>query len=312
MKTTPKDFFLWIGAMIALYFSVGSFIKLLFEYIDRFTAPTALLHIYSYSGGMRFALASMIVLFPVYIVLMRLLQKDIRLHPEKKELWVRKWLIILTIFAAGAGMLIDLIVLLITFLGGELVTIAFFLKVLTVFLVFSSVFYYYIQDVRGEWEKNEKASKNIGYAVGFMVLVGIVGSFFVMGSPAQQRAYRFDKDRISALQNIQSTVEQYYREKGELPKSISELKDPLLSIYIPTDPETGKEYSYEVVDATHFKICATFSLPFENIAKDTPTKGDWRLEDLKRTAQDWSHKAGDVCFTRTVDPKRIAKPLPVK
>ena len=33
-KVTPKDFFLWAGAMIALYASVVAFIALIFSYLD--------------------------------------------------------------------------------------------------------------------------------------------------------------------------------------------------------------------------------------------------------------------------------------
>ena len=34
-KVTPKDFFLWAGAMLSLYVSVFSLLSLIFSYIDR-------------------------------------------------------------------------------------------------------------------------------------------------------------------------------------------------------------------------------------------------------------------------------------
>jgi len=100
-KVTPKDFFLWVGAMAALYFSVGSFIILSFEYIERLVGTTAVIGYDPYSDSIRFAIASLIVLFPVYVIITRMLQGDIRNNPEKKNIWVRKWLIFLTVFGSA-------------------------------------------------------------------------------------------------------------------------------------------------------------------------------------------------------------------
>ncbi|PCI28992.1 hypothetical protein COB52_02975 [Candidatus Kaiserbacteria bacterium] len=309
MKVTPKDFFLWAGAMFALYFSVGSFMALMFEYIDRLVGNSAVIGADPYSGGMTFAIASLIVLFPVYIVLTRILQKDIRRDSDKKELWVRRWLIILTIFGAGVGLIIDLIVLINTFLGGEALTAAFLLKILTVFVLFGGVFYYYIQDVRGVWERNEAKSKKIGFAVSAILAVSIVAGFFIMGSPQTQRELRFDAQRIENLRMIQNEVTSYYRTAEKLPSSLETLKDPLVGSYIENDPETGDAYEYTVTGALTFELCATFNLPLTEVGAGTVSQGDWRIKELQRTAQDWAHDAGRACFEREVDPDRLKPTL---
>ena len=198
-KVTPKDFFLWLGAMIALYLSVGSFAVLIFEYIERLFGSNAILGYDPYSGAIRFAIASLIVVFPIYLLLTRMLNQDIRHNPEKKDLWVRRWLVFLTVFAAGFGLVIDLVVLIHTFLGGEELTTAFLLKVISLFILFSGVFYYYLQDIRGYWEKNEKKSKMVGSGVSLVVLLCIISGFIIMGSPATQRALREDQQRINDL-----------------------------------------------------------------------------------------------------------------
>src|SRR3989344_4870795 len=129
-KVTPKDFFLWAGAMIALYGSVISFMTLLFQYIN-YAYPDPLTYYYSdpYSGSMRFAMASLIVLVPLTVVLMRVIRNDIARVAEKADLWVRRWALVLTVFVAGATVVGDLIALVNTFLGGDLTT-RFVLKVL--------------------------------------------------------------------------------------------------------------------------------------------------------------------------------------
>src|SRR4029077_5474016 len=57
-KVTPKDFFLWAGAMIALYSSVFAFIALLFQYINyAYPDPLAYSYVDPFSGGIRIAMA---------------------------------------------------------------------------------------------------------------------------------------------------------------------------------------------------------------------------------------------------------------
>ena len=116
-KVTPKDFFLWAGAMIALYGSVISFITLLFQYINHSFPDPLDYYVDPYSGGIRFAMASLIVLVPVTIFLMRFIRNDIARESIKNELWIRRWALVLTVFVAGAAVVGDLITLVNYFLG---------------------------------------------------------------------------------------------------------------------------------------------------------------------------------------------------
>lgn len=304
-SVTPKDFFLWLGAVIALYFSVGSFIALSFAYIDRLVGTSAIIGYDPYSGGIQFAIANLIVIFPLYLFLTRMLNKAIRQEPAKKDIWVRRWVVFLTIFAAGAGIVIDLVVLITTFLGGEELTAAFLLKVLSVLIVFSGVFYYYLQDIKGVWEQKEKKSKMIGAVVALLVLAFIIAGFFIMGSPATQKALRQDNQRISDLRSIQSQVTEYYRTTEALPETLEELQDPLVGNYVQSDPETGDSYEYTATGKLAFELCATFALPLPEFDEEQIDRGDWRVRELQQTAAEWSHDEGRTCFERTVDPDRI-------
>src|SRR3989344_5235841 len=117
-RVTPKDFFLWAGAMIALYGSVISFITLLFQYINYAYPDPLTYYVDPYSGSIRFAMASLIVLMPVTIALMRFIRNDIVRDAMKSELWVRRWALVLTVFVAGSTVVGDLIALVNGFLGG--------------------------------------------------------------------------------------------------------------------------------------------------------------------------------------------------
>ncbi len=115
-KTTPKDFFLHLGATIALYISVGALVNLVYAIINnRF--PDALAG-YFYSNSIAWPISMLIVLVPILYVLEWLIKKDIDVTPEKKEIWVRRWRIYLTIFIGGAIMAGDLVALINTYLNG--------------------------------------------------------------------------------------------------------------------------------------------------------------------------------------------------
>ncbi|MBP9757472.1 MAG: hypothetical protein KBD06_02640 [Candidatus Pacebacteria bacterium] len=313
-KVTPKDFFVWAGAIVALYWSIGAFLTLIFEYINN-AFPDALensQYYYGdpYSGSIRVAMASLIVLVPVAILLLNLIRNDIRKDHAKADIWVRRWALYLTLFIAGLAMVVDTITLINYFLGGE-VTVRFILKVASVLLVAAAVFMHFLADYWGYWIEYPKRARSIGIAVGMLVLATIVSGFLIIGSPNAVRMVRLDNQKIGDLQTIQYQITNYYQTKGRLPQSLSELNDPLSGMIIPKDAETGEEYGYRITTAPYsFELCATFNVPStsnESMA-EFPMRGDTANEN-------WMHPAGQSCFERTIDPERyplFPKEVPAK
>ena len=121
-KTAPKDFFFHLGAIIALYVSVWSILALLFEVITyAFPGP---FDEFSFSAAnISWQVASLIVIFPIYIVLSWMLLRAETTTPEKRDLSVRKWLLYLTLFIAGGAIFVDLVFLLNSFLQVDELTI---------------------------------------------------------------------------------------------------------------------------------------------------------------------------------------------
>lgn len=151
IKTSPRDVFLHLLAIITLYVSAGSFITLLFQYIN-ILIPDALDQAGYYPrtasyGTIRWAIASLVVIFPVYISTSWFLNQSYVASPAKRNLRIRKWLIYFTLFAAALIIIGDLVALLYNLLGGEFTT-RFILKVLAVFFAAGSVFHYYFWDLR--------------------------------------------------------------------------------------------------------------------------------------------------------------------
>lgn len=308
-RTTPQDFFLWLGTVIALYISAGSLIALSFGIIDAHLTVQVLGH-NPHASGLSFATAMLLVIFPVYIALTRILHNAQRRDPQRADIWVRRWSIYLTLFLAGGGMLIDLVTLLYTYLQGEEMTLSFLLKVLTVLIIFGSAFYYYLKDINGYWRTHERQSKQIGAVVVAIIIAAIILGFYTAGSPRTQRLMRLDDQRIDDLTTIQYTLSNHYRNKQALPETLIELNDPLVSISIPTDPGTGAAYEYERTDEATFRLCATFALPQIIVGEDADLS-DYTVRRLAEEAEQWPHDIGRTCFTREIDPDNHKSLIPL-
>lgn len=149
-KATPKDFFVNLLAIITLYVSAASFLTVVFQMINLYI-PDILEGEYANPSGnlnaIRFALSSLVVFFPAYLGTMAYLQKEYDRHPYKRNLWIRRWLIYFTLFAAALIIMGDVVALVNNLLEGELKT-RFFLKVISILFVTGSIFYYYCTDIR--------------------------------------------------------------------------------------------------------------------------------------------------------------------
>ncbi len=149
-KTGPKDVLLHLLSIVTLYTSATSFISLVFTYIEL-AFPDALERDYytkiaAYSS-IRWWISILIVVFPVHILTMWYLNKSYAAAPEKRNLRIRKWLIYFTLFAAALIIIGDLVALINNLLNGEL-TVRFLLKVLVVFFVAGSIFFYDFWDLK--------------------------------------------------------------------------------------------------------------------------------------------------------------------
>lgn len=303
-KTTPKDFFLYLGVMAMLYASVISLINLLFAYID-YSFPDVLNYGFDpYLSTIRWGMAFLFIIFPAFLVGTWYINMEVRANLEKESIGVRKWLTYLALFVAGVAILVDLSVLIYTFLGGE-ITARFALKVLVILIVSGFGLSYYLLDLRGKIRESLNLGRIFGAVAFIAVIISIVGGFFIVGSPSTQRAYRFDQERISDLQNIQWQIVNYWQQRQSFPKSLADLNDPISNYAVPSDPETGEQYEYKLGEGYAFELCATFAKESRggNVAvertKPMPVQGEFGFEN-----ENWLHKAGRVCFERIIDPKR--------
>ncbi len=151
----------------------------------------------------------------------------------------------------------------------------------------------------------------------FVVFAAIVAGFFVVGSPKTERMRRFDDQRVSDLQTIQSQVVYYWQQKGKLPATLSDLNNDLQGYRVPVDPETNVDYGYTVNPPLSFSICATFDLASDASAvasvPSVPIRAPapYPASAGRPVSDTWSHAAGNVCFSRTIDPA-FYKPVAIQ
>ncbi len=301
IKTSARDFFLHLGVIVTLYVSAVSLLRLLFEIIN-ISFPDQLAYQYygnPYSTGIRMAIASLLIMFPLYLILTWLLNRDYARVPEKRELWIRKWLIYITLFVAGLTLAIDLIVLLHYFLGGEITT-RFALKVLAVLMVAIGIFTYYLFDVRRPAGVSAKARRSSAVAAIVVVLASIITGFMIMGSPFTVRLIRLDEQKVNDLTNIQWQIIRHWQSKGTLPNNLGELSDSISGTVTPVDAQTGAAYEYRALAAEQFELCATFNRPNSTKLANSNTRP---IERMSPDSENWQHGAGRSCFTRTIDPE---------
>ena len=303
-KITAKDFFLWAGAMVAFYWSVIAFIFLIFDYIN-YTFPNVLSYYPAdpYQSGISYKMAFIIILLPLYMFLARLIRRDAARDPSRREIWIRRWALILTLFVAGAAIAGDLIALLTTFLSGEELTTAFLLKMLVILFVATGVFMHFISDLTGYWDAFPLRRRYVGVGTAVLAAVAILSGFFIVGTPYQARLARFDVEKVSDLQNIQSQIIDYYRAKQKLPATLADINTSLSYGPLPVDRQTGESYGYQALGALSFQLCATFNAKSRAIQNIYSEPRAVLISGKAGIPDNWQHGSGfQTCFDRTIDP----------
>ncbi len=310
-KTSPKDFFLHLGATVALYVAAGALINLSFSVINYFL-PDALAG-YFYGNSVAWPISMLIVLVPILYVLEWFINRDITRMPEKADLWIRKWRIYLTLFLAVVLFGGDLIALINTYLNGE-ITARFVYKIILILFVAGSIGKYYFFSIytSHRWSKFARRA-NAWFGI-VLVIAAIIIGFIAVGSPAKQRALRFDSQRVNDLSSIQWQVINYWQQKQKLPVVLTDLNDTVSGFIVPTDPETKAAYQYSIkplVGNLSFELCATFG----EVAQDNFGRGAYSGGGMYPTnisypspvggvSDVWNHDKGRVCFDRAIDPDK--------
>ena len=304
---TAKDFFMQLGAIVTFYASAIALITLLFDVIN-FAYPKVAEYGYYGVPSISLQVATLIVAFPLFLLISWFLQKAYIVEPELKNALVRRWLSYITLFIAGGVVAGDLITVIYMYLDGQELTTGFLLKVLTLLIVAGGIFLYYLREIRNVISAGER---NIWRIVALIIVLGsIIIGFSVVGSPREQRERRYDNQRTSDLQGLQWQIVNYWQQKQVLPANLEALRDPISGFVVPVDPKTKGSYEYEPgqdkAGELFFRLCATFDTEFKG------TNAPWPMKSVMSSAafdyrgvpvnENWEHGKGKTCFDRTIDP----------
>jgi hypothetical protein len=290
-KGNAKDFFLNLGAIVALYTVLISLVNLLFTIINRAFPQVAKGYYYGSTPSISWPVATLIIFFPILVLLMWLLEKSYKVEPERQNMGIHKWLTYVTLFISGLFVAGDLIAVIYYFIDGQELTTGFLLKVLVLLLVAGGVFFYYITDIRGKLTSGPRKVWRV--VVGVAILGSVAWGFSVIGSPRTQRLYKYDTQKVNDLMSLDSYVKTYYQSRGSLPESLSGLAS-LQYTSIPNDPQSNSPYEYHLIgqSAKAYQLCAEFNKASEEDNLPRPAAYPYQIN--------WQHKAGHFCFSLSI------------
>ena len=300
VSSSPKETFLFLMLFAALYTAAFSLGSILFDLISL-SLPQAGETAQSFIESLRYGIASVVVAFPIFLLMQRVISRENLRNPGQRISPVRRWLTYLTLFVASVSIITDLISLIYRFLEGD-ITLRFSLKVLVVTILAGGAFIYYLRDLRRDevapsTELRATLLSRFGLAALIAAVAVTIGlGFWYAGSPMRARLLAQDKQRVSDLGNISHRVQQYYSNKGSLPESLAACDiNPDSFIEQKKDRLTGEPYLYRVMDTTRFEIGATFALP--SGSETPPTQFGRSIYIPGDEASFWKHPAGPKTYT---------------
>lgn len=147
-NVSARDAFLYVVMFATLVLSAYSLGDLLFELINRaYPDPAEFRYQQPMLYAVRWSLASLIVGFPVFLLVSWFIARAVAANPMKRASKIRRQVTYVMLFIGGSILIGDVISLVYSLLGGELTT-RFILKVLTVAAIAGSIFVYYLLDLR--------------------------------------------------------------------------------------------------------------------------------------------------------------------
>lgn len=333
MKTKALDVFLYLGIAISLIVSVTNFLQVIFAAVDRKFIDV--LQLTSYASGMasdeRFAIASLVVMFPIYVALSWYVSRDIAKFLYKQDIFIRKVMIYCTLFITVLTLIGTLVSVIYNYLGGDL-SMSFGFKALSVFVTALALFGYYYYSLRRTYSQTTFTPAIIATLISLLILALISWSVSVIGGPSAMRAMKIDNVRLSDISELQGQILNRVQMTDKLPATLDELTNALQGYQVPVDPITKEVYVYKVIQqpviktnystnkkemttSAIFELCATFdtsrTVDARGMSIPAIDKGG-SMSDAFYSVNNyyydgdispfWNHGVGETCFKRIVSP----------
>jgi uncharacterized protein DUF5671 len=229
------------------------------------------------------SIAAIIVAFPLYLLVSRVILREATADPDKFDSSIRKWLTYMALVIAASVFMGDLITALAYLLRGELTSI-FLAKSFVVLALSCGVFWYYFGGLRKIDAAASRLSRDriMAIASAAVVVIMIALGFMQLGAPSAQRRLVADNQRVQQLYYLSSAIRNYWQSHGsQLPSRLDEIPGTY------TDPVTHQAFEYHPAQGSQYQFCAVFAARSSRENENQPPRIDPNV---------WTHPSGHHCF----------------
>lgn len=229
------------------------------------------------------SLAAILVAFPLYLLVSRMVLREAAADPDKLDSGIRKWLTYMALVIAASVFMGDLIAALAYLLRGELTSV-FLAKSFVVLVLSTGVFWYYFGGLRRVEAAAGRFSRDriMAMASAAVVVVMIALGFMQLGAPSAQRKLVADRQRVQQLYRLSSAIRNYWQtHSSQIPGSLADLPGTY------TDPITHQAFEYRPAQGSQYQLCAVF-------AAGSPPESESQAPRVDPDA--WNHPSGRHCF----------------
>ncbi len=307
---TAKEVLIDGGIFLSLITSIVALVSIIFSAIDKKFVDVLKSDIYGYGNTLnedvRVAVSVIIVAYPIYLGLAYYKARYLKNNPSRSALPATKHVNYITLGVAALFIVGSLVTTIYQYLGGELGA-SFFYKILTVVVISLSLALYSYYSLKRNYSQKSLVPNIFAIVSLIAVIVSVVYSVKILGSPSEVRRAKFDEKRLQDLSNVQQEVLNYWTRSKALPTTMSDVQGDGFnsSFVIPKDPRSKDAYTYKVLEnskmvRTTGQDCATYYPGrFNKSVYPTPnsTINDYNYEISKITCDIPSKATFEICAT---------------
>lgn len=311
---SAREAFLYI-----VYFSLLGMVatqvgSLAFAWIDRLFADELARDIdyYGATTGLRWAVASLLVGFPIFLFLGWRLAAKKRKDAERRRSRVHAWLTYVTLIFAAGTLIGDLVAVVFQYLSGELGS-RFVAKAGVVGVISAAILWNYSRDVERHSSRVDISGRALAIFASIVVAALVAWAFTIVRSPQSVRLQLADEERLGGLIATTRLVDCHYTYASALPSRLDEMGSYLTeraqrlpvadgcTVEVPNDPASGVPYPYRQIDGDTYELCANFERGWPEAEGEARA---WRpggyyyspIDGQQRRTLQKPSGPGDACF----------------
>lgn len=308
---SAREAFLYIVYFLLLGVVAGHIGAVGFAFIDfSFADPLERAAASSRAAGLRWAIAGLLVGYPIFVALGWRLGARRRRDPARRDSRVRAWLTYVTLIFAAGALIGDLIAVVYQFLSGDLGA-RFLAKAGLVGAISGAILFNFARDAERADSRIDWPGRALALLATGLVVFLVVWGFTIVKSPADARARLMDERRIEDIGALARLVDCHVRHLGGAPETLDDMRAALDNYVaegavapgcasdVPYDPATGAPYRYERGE-TGYRLCAVFEAGWPEAGE----RGEPRRRALSyaRSGETQRHidlprTGGETCFS---------------